>query len=773
MAFIEYSQKYYVDSKDIRVFPCAYRGYYDTDGSNTKVFDPEARSTTESNFADTFSKLSLKKTSYIVDWSSNTLKCVIDGYYFEIKNCTINDFFTIDQNNRVIPNALCITPKEIKLSNSTEDGDRYTQILGSFSGDVDYLDSYISASGKYIFTGLCMISSEHTLVDTAGVKSLIPFKATATGKTVEGKPEYLRELDYSKLAITELLDAGEGKYSVRMLSDTDGSTSNDAQANGDYSAAFGKRTKAGKFSGTFGNLTEATGEAAFAVGDTSKALANGAIAGGDHATATNTGSIALGTYVTTTADNQVVLGKYNATDNTKAFILANGTSSSAPYNILTVSYEGDVAAKGDLDIDGKADIGGTLNVSGALSTNSTLTTKGNITANGNGGNNLVLGSSTSDSYGSISVYGEGTTKVFEVTKDGTLEIAGKAKSSSTSDSDNDNTLTTKGYMVSYVEDAITNRISGKADSTTVATNLTNAIKEAKDELKSHNATEIAKAVAAAKTELLKSVSDDFAARDTSSKTPVTGNGTGKYLLSVSQTNGQIESTEGSFVSSVSVDNTLDAPTAAAVYSHVATAVSNIWTSDVVKETSTATSKNSLQSIILDAAYPVGSIFTYYSDKNETTCPIANTLGGTWEKIDGGTFLCAANSDANSIYNRQKTGGFEETQLKSHYHELVRNSDSNTKTKVTTTSNGAHTHKLTLKARAHDADPDTGLRSGNVNGGCHQWTFSWTDAIESNGAHTHTVDLTNIKTQSAGTDISTTKGTNLPPYLAVYMWRRTA
>ena len=89
MAFISYENNYYVLSKDIRVFPCAYRGYYDTDGTDAKVFDPEARSTTESNFTNTFQKLSLNKTSYVVDWSSNgtsnILKCVIDGYYFEIK----------------------------------------------------------------------------------------------------------------------------------------------------------------------------------------------------------------------------------------------------------------------------------------------------------------------------------------------------------------------------------------------------------------------------------------------------------------------------------------------------------------------------------------------------------------------------------------------------------------------------------------------------------------------------------------------------------------
>jgi hypothetical protein len=54
----------YIESKDLKVFPCAYRGYYA--GEDYKVFDPEARSTTEANFTDTFHKLSSNKESYVI-----------------------------------------------------------------------------------------------------------------------------------------------------------------------------------------------------------------------------------------------------------------------------------------------------------------------------------------------------------------------------------------------------------------------------------------------------------------------------------------------------------------------------------------------------------------------------------------------------------------------------------------------------------------------------------------------------------------------------------
>ena len=67
MNIIELQGKRYIRSENIRVFPCAYRGYYKT-GSNPSLvaFDPEARSTTESNFTNTLHKLSSTKESYVI-----------------------------------------------------------------------------------------------------------------------------------------------------------------------------------------------------------------------------------------------------------------------------------------------------------------------------------------------------------------------------------------------------------------------------------------------------------------------------------------------------------------------------------------------------------------------------------------------------------------------------------------------------------------------------------------------------------------------------------
>ena len=61
---IQIGNNKYIESQNIRVFPCAYRGYYDS--TNPKVFDPEARATTEANFTNTFHKLSDNKENYVV-----------------------------------------------------------------------------------------------------------------------------------------------------------------------------------------------------------------------------------------------------------------------------------------------------------------------------------------------------------------------------------------------------------------------------------------------------------------------------------------------------------------------------------------------------------------------------------------------------------------------------------------------------------------------------------------------------------------------------------
>ena len=88
----------------------------------------------------------------------------------------------------------------------------------------------------------------------------------------------------------------------------------------------------------------------------------------------------------------------------------------------------------------------------------------------------------------------------------------------------------------------------------------------------------------------------------------------------------------------------------------------------------------------------------------------------------------------------------------------------------TSSNGAHTHTITVNsggAHTHGASSaSAGAHTHNItvnSGGAHTHNISGTAA--SAGAHTHTITVSNTGSGQAHS--------NMPPYLAVNMWRRTA
>lgn len=144
---------------------------------------------------------------------------------------------------------------------------------------------------------------------------------------------------------------------------------------------------------------------------------------------------------------------------------------------------------------------------------------------------------------------------------------------------------------------------------------------------------------------------------------------------------------------------------------------------------------------LSAIHPVGSIYL----STDSTSP-ALLFGGTWEQIEN-VFLLAAGSS----YSAGQTGG-EAT-------HLLTAAESGQKS-VTTASNGSHSHTATTKYSNKYAQGTN--RLGAWPGGSDD-SYTTTDVIASNGAHTHTISGSNASSAH----------NNMPPYLAVYMWKRTA
>lgn len=418
----KYNNIYFIESTNIKVFPCAYRG---TDSGN--IYDPEANVFTEYNFANIYGK-----QTKLISWSSGLLKCVIDGYYFEISN--------IDPANLCIDRKLykfAIVPGQLTIVDNYK-----TEVLTPIGvANINYLDTTIN--NEDCFTGLAIVPVDE---NTNGAIYFSPCKLVGDENNKKAV------IDWQAYRLTDVLNTGEGDGSARML----GTVKN------------GKST-----------VCKAAGENAFAIGNNTTASGDFSIAGGAESQANHKNSIAVGDHVNTSADNQVVFGAYNKENTESALIIGNGTSTDKN-NILEVSKTGDINAtgkldvagdissskggitlkengfinithnykepdsdevktrrsllkeNGDLEIDGDAQFNEKLSVEKQTEINGNITGHGNLTINGAGKTHaLTLGSNggTGD-YGSITVYGKKVvsgqeTKItaFSVDNEGAATIA--------------------------------------------------------------------------------------------------------------------------------------------------------------------------------------------------------------------------------------------------------------------------------------------------------------------------------------------------------------
>lgn len=144
---------------------------------------------------------------------------------------------------------------------------------------------------------------------------------------------------------------------------------------------------------------------------------------------------------------------------------------------------------------------------------------------------------------------------------------------------------------------------------------------------------------------------------------------------------------------------------------------------------------------LQAAYPVGSI---YMNATSAQNP-ATLLGfGTWAAFGAGRMPVGFNSGDPLFDTAEETGGSKDAIVVSHTHT------------ASTNTTGAHTHSYSAY---QPPGPDLFLApSGQVSANTSGTTGSA-------GAHSHTVTVDS--TGSSGTNA------NLPPYIVVYMWKRTA
>jgi hypothetical protein len=145
---------------------------------------------------------------------------------------------------------------------------------------------------------------------------------------------------------------------------------------------------------------------------------------------------------------------------------------------------------------------------------------------------------------------------------------------------------------------------------------------------------------------------------------------------------------------------------------------------------------------LSAAYPIGSI---YMNASSSTNPSALLGFGTWEAFGTGRMLVGFNASDSLFDTLEETGGSKDAVVVSHTH-----------TATSTVTDPGHTH---TESAVNNFDGSQTLANGFINIGGNRQTSSSTTGI--------TVATTNASTGVSGTNA------NLPPYITVRMWKRTA
>ena len=179
--------------------------------------------------------------------------------------------------------------------------------------------------------------------------------------------------------------------------------------------------------------------------------------------------------------------------------------------------------------------------------------------------------------------------------------------------------------------------------------------------------------------------------------------------------------------------------------------------------------NVKQATLVDMVYPVGSIYISVN----TTNP-GSLFGGTWEQIKDRFILAAGGSYTVGSTGGEATHTLTANEMPSHSHSASSGSAGNHGHSASTNWAGDHAHHFaggggfvgggTYGSAGAGIRVDSSgyiINDNTTSAGGHSHSVT----VDANGAHSHTISVSATGGSAAHN--------NMPPYLAVYMWKRTA
>lgn len=127
----------YTSSENVKMYPSSFRGD-NVEQSTTKLYDIESRLATEKNLTGYYSRIA-SKDSYVIDWNklSKVLKCIINGYYFEL---SLADFLSSSDVSNLTDIYAHIKVENRELTIAVKDTTFSTAMLETVDGNDTTLD---------------------------------------------------------------------------------------------------------------------------------------------------------------------------------------------------------------------------------------------------------------------------------------------------------------------------------------------------------------------------------------------------------------------------------------------------------------------------------------------------------------------------------------------------------------------------------------------------------------------------------------------------------